>query len=116
MGRLYDRVAAAMLWVAAFAFAAGLFFSLTLLLSGLPPTPPVAVGLVTIERYSKLKDYLFAALFLVAVPPLTVWLRAIGERLLAREQRRFAGRRDMPLAVIFTLPFLLSPLFYLTTG
>jgi hypothetical protein len=116
MGRLYDRVAAAMLWIAAFAFAAGLFFSLTLLLSGLPPTPPVAVGLVTIERYSKLRDYLAAAIFLLGVPPLTVWLQRVGARLLAREQRRFTPRRDMPVALLFTLPFFLSPLFYLTTG
>jgi len=116
MGRLSERVAAALLWTAAFAFATGLFFSLTLLLSGLPPTPPVAVGLVTIERYSKMKDYLAAALFFVAVPPLTVWLRHLGARLLAREQRRFDAGRAMPVAMLFTMPFLLSPLFYLTTG
>ena len=84
MGRLYDRVAAALLWIAAFAFATGIFFSITLLLGGLPPTEPVAVGLVTIERYSKLKDYLEAALFFLIVPPLTVWLRRAGEKLLAR--------------------------------
>ncbi len=115
-GALYRRIAAALLWIAAFAFAAGLVFSLTPLFAALPPTPPVAVGLVTIERYSKLKDYLFAAIFLVAVPPLTVWLRAAGARLLTREQRRFVRPRDMPVAILFTLPFFLSPLFYLTTG
>ncbi|MEK6374603.1 MAG: hypothetical protein AABO58_18100 [Acidobacteriota bacterium] len=116
MGRLYERVAAALLWTAAFAFATGLFFSITLLLSGLPPTAPVAVGLVTIERYSKLKDYLSVALFFVTVPPLTVWFRHLGARLLAREQRRFDARRAMPVAMLFTLPFFLSPFFYLTTG
>jgi hypothetical protein len=116
MGRLYERLSAALLWVAAFAFATGIFFSLTLLLGALPPTPPVAVGLVTIERYSKLKDYVAAALLFVTVPPLTVWLRGVGARLLVREQRRFAIRRDMPVAMLFTLPFLLSPLFFLTTG
>ena len=116
MGRLYERVAAALLWIAAFAFATGIFFSITLLLGGLPPTEPVAVGLVTVERYSKLKDYVEAALFFLTVPPLTVWLRRIGARLLAHEQRRFVTRRDMAVAMLFTLPFLLSPLFYLTTG
>jgi hypothetical protein len=116
MGRLYERVAAALLWTAAFAFATGLFFSLTLLLSGLPPTSPVAVGLVTIQRYSKLKDYLSVALFFVTVPPLTVWLRHVGSRLLALEQRRFDPRRAMPVLMLFTLPFFLSPLLYLTTG
>src|SRR5205823_1861101 len=95
VGRLYDRVAAALLWIAAFAFAAGVFFTITLLLGGLPPTEPVAVGLVTIERYSKLKDYVEAALFFLIVPPLTVWLRRAGATLLAREQRRFITRRDM---------------------
>src|SRR5881275_1474977 len=116
MPRPYDRLAAALLWIAAFAFACGVFLSLTLLLGGLPPTEPVAVGLVTIERYSKLKDYVEAALFFLIVPPLTVWLRRAGATLLAREQRRFITRRDMPVAMLFTLPFLLSPLFYLTTG
>ena len=116
MARLYDRLTAALLWVAAFAFATGLFFSITLLLQGLPPTAPVAVGLVTVERYSKLKDYLEAALFFLTLPPLTVVFRHAGGRLLAHEQRRFITRRDMPVAMLFTLPFLLSPLFYLTTG
>src|SRR5438876_725101 len=113
---LRSSVFGALLWIAAFAFATGIFFSITLLLGGLPPTAPVAVGLVTVERYSKLKDYIEAALFFLTVPPLTVWLRWIGVRLLAREQRRFVTRRDMPVALLFTLPFLLSPLFYLTTG
>jgi hypothetical protein len=116
MPSLYDRLSAALLWIAAFAFACGVFLSLTLLLGGLPPTEPVAVGIVTIERYSKLKDYVEAALFFLIVPSLTVWLRRLGARLLAREQRRFITRRDMPVAMLFTLPFLLSPLFYLTTG
>lgn len=116
MPSLHERLSAALLWIAAFAFASGIFLSLTLLLSGLPPTEPVAVGIVTIERYSKLKDYLEAALFFLTVPPLTVWLRRLGARLLLHEQRRFVTRRDMPVAMLFTLPFLLSPLFYLTTG
>src|SRR5262249_39827804 len=42
--------------------------------------------------------------------------RRIGARLLAHEQRRFITRRDTLVALLFTLPFLLSPLFYLTTG
>jgi len=116
MRRLYDRAAGALLWTAAFSFATGIFFSLMPLLARLPSTPPVAVGLVTIERYSKFRDYLAAALFLVLVPPLTVWLQRAGARLLAREQRRFAPQRDMRVALLFALPFCLSPFFYLTTG
>jgi hypothetical protein len=99
--KLYDRIAAAFVWIAAFCLAAGVFLSITLLLRNLPPTAPVAVGLVTIERYSKLRDYLGAALFFLLVPPLTVWLQ------------RLLRRRPHPLA---TVPYFFSPLFYLTTG
>lgn len=119
MARIYERITAALLWIAAFCFASGVFFSITLLFRSLPPTAPVAIGVVTIERYSKLKDYLGAAIFFLAVPTLTIWFRRIGARLLEREQRRFGRRRVqrlMPVAVLFTAPFLLSPLFYLTTG
>jgi hypothetical protein len=99
--KLYDRIAAAFVWIAAFCLAAGVFLSITLLLNNLPPTAPVAVGLVTIERYSKFGDYLSAALFFLLVPPLTVLLQ------------RFLRRRPHPLA---TVPYFFSPLFYLTTG
>ena len=99
--RLYDRIAAAFVWIASFCLAAGVFLSITLLFRGLPPTEPVAIGLVTIERYSKLRDYLGAALFFVLVPPLTVWLQ------------RWLRKRPHPLA---TVPYFFSPLFYLTTG
>src|SRR5688572_8560644 len=115
--RLYDRIAAALVWVAAFSFAAGVFFSITLLFRGFPPTDPVAIGIVTIERYSKLEDYVTAALFFLGVPPLTVWLHGVGRRLIAREQSRFVRRdRDLVVAVLFTVPLMLSPIFYLTTG
>ena len=99
--KIYDRIAAAFVWIAAFCLAAGVFLSLTLLLRNLPPTAPVAVGLVTIERYSKLRDYLGAALFFLLVPPLTVFLQ------------RFLRRRPHPLA---TVTYLFSPHYYQTTG
>jgi len=119
MGPLYRRIAAALLWLAAFAYATGVFLSITLWFRGLPPTAPVAIGIVPIEQYSKLRDYLGAALFMLLVPPLAVWFERVGRRLLARERERFRHRgyaRDMVVTVLFTLPFLLSPLFYLTTG
>jgi len=103
---LYDRIASALLWLAAFCYATGVFFSLTLWFGILPPVKPVAVGLVTILHYSKLRDYLGAALFMLMVPPLTIWLRRLGERIERTDEHRVA----------FALPFLLSPLFYLTTG
>jgi hypothetical protein len=99
--KLYDRIASAFVWIAAFCLATGVFLSITLLFRSLPPTDPVAIGLVTIERYSKLRDYLGAALFFLLVPPLTVVL----QRLLSKAKH--------PLA---TIPYFFSPLFYLTTG
>ena len=107
--RLYDRIAGAFVWIAAFSLAAGVFLSITLLLRGLPATEPVAVGLVTIERYSKLRDYVSAALFFLLVPPLTIWLH----RVLGRAAARLSTTAER---LLFTLPFLLSPVFYLTTG
>jgi len=99
--KTYDRISAAFVWIAAFCLATGVFLSITLLFRNLPPTDPVAIGLVTIERYSKLRDYLGAALFFLLVPPLAVWLQ------------RLLRKRPHPLA---TVPYFFSPLFYLTTG
>lgn len=118
---LTSRIESALLWVAAFAYATGVFFSATLALAIVPPTRPVAVGLVTILRYAKFKDYTAAALFFLLVPALTIVFRRLGERLLDREQRLLAWRhpssgRDVPLTALFTVPFFFSPFFYLTTG
>jgi hypothetical protein len=107
--KLYDRITGALVWVAAFCLATGVFLSITLLFNALPPTAPVAIGAVTIERYSKLRDYLGAALFFLLVPPLTIWL----ERVFSRATRRL---RTMSERVLFTVPYLLSPVLYLTTG
>jgi hypothetical protein len=107
--RLYERIASAFVWIAAFSLAAGIFLSLTLLLTGLPPTAPVAVGVVTIDRYSKLRDYVSAALFFLLVPPLTIWLRGVFAR-------RTARLGTMAEKLVFNGAFLLSPFFYLTTG
>ncbi len=120
-GSLYDRIASAFLWIAAFSFATGVFFTLTMLFGIFPPTNPVAVGVVTIRHYAKSKDYFAAALFFVLVPLLTLWFQRTGERLIAGAQSRFAWRpdphdRDMAVTLLFTTPFFLSPLFYLTTG
>ncbi|HYM60845.1 MAG TPA: hypothetical protein VEZ11_08130 [Thermoanaerobaculia bacterium] len=116
-----DRVASALLWLCAFAFASGIFLSLTMLFRGFPPAAPVAVGRVTIERVSKLKDYVTAFAFLAFVPPLTVWLHGIGQRVDLSFRRRMAwsepGEELLALStVLFATPFLLSPLLYLTTN
>lgn len=102
------RIRSALLWIAAFAFACGIFFCLTLLLRALPPVDPVAIGVVTIENVSKARDYAAAALFLLLVPPLTIALRRAGARATAR-----LGTRDV---VLFALPYIAAPFFFLTTG
>ncbi|MDQ3280913.1 MAG: hypothetical protein M3Q69_05840, partial [Acidobacteriota bacterium] len=107
--RLYDRITDAFVWIAAFCVATGFFLTLTLLLRNLPPTAPVAVGLVTIERYSKFRDYLAAALFFLIVPPMTIWVRGI----LARASARL---RTTSERILFTAPLFLAPVLYLTTG
>jgi len=105
---LNERAIRALLWVAAFSFAVGIFLSLTLLLRALPPTAPVAVGRVTVEGASKLRDYLAALLFFIVVPPATIVLYRAGVHQL--ESFRGVG------AFFFVAPFLLAPFLYLTTS
>jgi hypothetical protein len=113
---LTPRLIRALLWLAAFCFAAGIFLSATLLLRDVPPTAPVAVGRVTIERVSKLGDYLTALLFFVVMPLATPPLFRLGlrecERLRARV--RGDGARNL-VALLFVAPFFLAPFLYLTT-
>ena len=109
---LTDRITAALFWLAAFSYACGVFLTLTMLTGWLPPTPPTAIGIVTISHYSKLRDYVDAALFFVLVPPLTilVWRGLSSPRFGAQ-----AGK-PAPHRILFALPFFLAPFFYLTTG
>jgi len=108
-----DGLIKALLWVAAFSFAVGLFLSLTLLLRDLPPTPAVAVGRVTVERASKLADYAGALLFFVIIAPATILFERIGARELDR-LRRASVHRDL-VSFLFVAPFFLAPFLYLTT-
>lgn len=105
---LPEQISSALLWMAAFCFACGLFFCATLLTRNLPPTEPTAVGVVTIEHDSKLHDYVNAALFFLLVPPLTLVFRRLGER--------FTASYDVRDRALFALPYFLAPLFFLTTG
>src|SRR5438105_6706799 len=114
--RLLDELTGALFWIAAFSFACGVFFCLTLALRDLPPTPPVAIGVVTIQHVSKLRDYLTAALFFVVVPPLTVWLRRLGERLDGHRRRLVIPQHRTLASILFAVPYFLSPALYLTTG
>ena len=102
------RILNALLWLAAFFFACGIFLGATQLLRGVPPTPHVAVGRVTVENASKLRDYLGALLFFVLVPPATIGLHRLGARQMARFPGTMAG-------TLFVAPFFLAPFLYLTT-
>ncbi|HKB81472.1 MAG TPA: hypothetical protein VKH35_17310 [Thermoanaerobaculia bacterium] len=114
--RLLDQVAAALLWIAAFCYACGVFLCLTLLFRNLPPTAPVAVGVVTVEHASKLRDYVDAALFFLLVPPLAVWFAAIGARADAHFRRSVRPAHRTLASVCLTVPFFFSPALFLTTG
>lgn len=113
---LLDEVTGALLWIAAFSFACGVFLCLALLLRNLPPTAPVAIGLVTIEHASKLRDYATAALFFVLVPPLTVWFRRLGAGTDAFYRRQVSVEHRTTASILFSVPYLLSPALYVTTG
>jgi hypothetical protein len=110
---LTSRLFSALFWVAAFCFASGIFLGATQLLRGVPPTPHVAVGRVTVENASKLHDYLVALLFFVIVPAGSIWLYRLGARHDAAF-RRDAHRHDLASA-LFVAPFFLAPFLYLTT-
>jgi hypothetical protein len=113
---LTDRAIRALLWLAAFFFAAGIFLSLTLLLRDIPPTPAVAVGRVTIERASKLRDYVAALLFFVIIGPATIALYRAGVKQIERFRLTVgdAGQQNL-ISILFVAPFFLAPFLYLTT-
>ena len=113
---LAEGVIRSLLWLAAFCFAAGIFLSLTPLLRGIPPTPHVAVGRVTVENASKLRDYLAVLLFLFVAPAATIPLYRLGARENARLRSAVAGDglRNL-VSTLFVTPFFLAPFLYLTT-
>jgi hypothetical protein len=113
---LVKGIIRSLLWLAAFCFAAGIFLTATLLLRGIPPTAHVAVGRVTVENASKLRDYLTALLFFFIAPAATIPLYRLGA--LENERLRAAvageGTRNL-VSILFLAPFFLAPFLYLTT-
>src|SRR5436305_11868829 len=110
------RILNALLWLAAVFFACGIFLGATQLLRGVPPTPHVAVGRVTVENASKLRDYFTVLLFFLITPAATIPLFRLG----ARENERLRnavhgdGVRNL-VSLLFVTPFFLAPFLYLTT-
>lgn len=114
---LVKGLTAALLWCAAFAYASTWFLSATKLWRGFPPTPAVAIGILTVEQYAKTGDYFTAAMFYLLVPALTVLFVPLFRRGLERLLRPAGGEPGTALAgaALLTLPLLLAPLFFLTT-
>jgi len=113
---LAGGVIRSLLWLSAFCFAAGIFLTATLLLRGVPATPHVAVGRVTVENASKLRDYLTALLFFLIAPAATIPLYRLGARENERLRTAVAGdgMRNL-VSILFIAPFFLAPFLYLTT-
>ncbi len=110
------RAVSALMWIAAFCFASGIFLAATQLLRWVPPTPHIAVGRVTIENASKLRDYATEVLFFLIVPAGTLVLQRYGTRMSERLRRDApAGQRDF-VSLLFLGPFFLAPFLYLTTS
>jgi hypothetical protein len=113
---LAGGVIRSLVWLAAFCFAAGIFLTATLLLRGVPPTPHVAIGRVTVENASKLRDYLTVLLFFIIAPAATIPLYRLGVRENARLRAAVDGEGIRNLvSLLFVTPFFLAPFLYLTT-
>jgi hypothetical protein len=110
------RAISALIWIAAFCFASGIFLASTQLLRALPPTPHVAVGRVTIENASKLRDYATEALFFLIVPVGTIVLQRYGTSANERLRRKAIGGSADLVSLLFVAPFFLAPFLYVTTS
>ncbi|HSP34352.1 MAG TPA: hypothetical protein VLU46_08560 [Thermoanaerobaculia bacterium] len=113
---LPQRAVAALIWLASFTFASGIFLAATQLLRPIPPTPHIAVGRVTIENASKTREYAAAALFFLLVPAGTVLLQRYGAAENERLRRKAIGGQKDLVSLLFVAPFLIAPFLYLTTG
>jgi hypothetical protein len=115
---LSRRLISGLFWIAALGFAVTWYFATTKLLRSLPPTDPVAIGRVTVDGVSKLRDYLGAAIFYLFVPVATVGFHRAGSKIF----ERLAGRMEsdsvrvrLTAAVLFALPYAIAPFLYITT-
>ncbi len=118
---LLDRVSRFLLWAASFFFGTALFLVARKLLRVVPPTDPVAIGRVTIEGASKLRDYLSAGLFYLLVPLAAVIFFPLALRWIERTLHRLPPSKQtdanrLAITALFSGPFFIAPFFYLTTG
>lgn len=113
---LVQATRSALFTAAAFLYAFTLFLCIQKQID-LPPTDPVGVGRVTVDRASKLGDYLSYGAFLVVCSAGTIALRKLGPKLFGRLRRR--SHDDIATrftdTLLFTLPFFAAPFFFLTT-
>jgi hypothetical protein len=107
-------ISTALMSIAAFCFAVTLFLIVAKLTKALPATAPVAVGRVTVDEASKLRDYAGAAIAFVLIPLLTIGFANGANRYRQRIEKR--ARRDASWPSAFaSVPFVMSPFFFLTT-
>jgi hypothetical protein len=113
---LSRALASGLFWLASFAYACSLFFTLRKPLRNLDPEPPLAIGRVVIDEVSKRGEYAMAALFFIAVPILTLLLRRGLEwwhdRLTSDLQ---PGGQKLLSAFLYSLPWIAAPALFLTT-
>jgi hypothetical protein len=118
---LLRAIASSLLWGASFGWCGGLFLSIQRHFD-LPPSAAVAVGRVSIDRWSKEADYLSALFFFIAVGigtvlvrPVTEWLMSTWSRGLAFASLEARDRFLLRQTLLLALPLMLAPLFFLTT-
>lgn len=106
----------ALVWIGSLAFAIAWFFSIQKLLRSVPPTEPFAIGRITLDGASKLRDYLGAAILYLFVPVATVAFHRIGSAFFAFLIRTLHPTRARLLAaLLFTLPYAVSPMLFIAT-
>ncbi len=107
-----------LLWLAALGFAITWYFAIAKVLRSLPPTEPVAIGVITLEGVSKLRDYLGAAILYLFVPAATVGFHRAGSAVLEalfRQIRNSSAGARLGAAVLFAGPYVIAPMLYIGT-
>ena len=116
--KLIRKLTSGLLWLAAFCFSLALYLTVSKSVRDLPSTDPVAVGRITVDGFSKLGDYVGAAVFYLLVPLATVGFRMLLERVLRSLNARLedgSGRTRIAASLALALPLCLSPFLFIAT-
>jgi hypothetical protein len=102
------RAIPALLWIASFSLGILAFLAASPLLRLFPATPPVAVGIVTIEHASKARDYAAPLLFFLIVPAVTI---ATHRRMTVEDRQSFPSQGQARSPVLHaSIVYLVIPL------